>query len=214
MTLNIKTNNQIALLASVLTLTVALGACSSKPSPWSQQSSPWAENQPAAEAETTTEDAQAAMIEEAVPAAEEAPAPWVAEPEATVAAATVDDMARPEPMMEESAPAMPMMETTEMTAEPAMLAAGGIMSQPAEYFVVQVCASSGMDKLMEFARANDLPDQWTAQTNVNGKTWYVLMLGVYPTKAEADAALSFVSDKNLSTQPWIRTVASVQSATQ
>ena len=88
------------------------------------------------------------------------------------------------------------------------------MSQPAEYFTVQVCASSSMDKLMAFARANDLPDQWTAQTNVNGKTWYVLMLGIYPTKAEADAALSFIGDKNLSTQPWIRSVASVQSVTQ
>jgi len=211
MTLNIKINNQTALLASVLTLTVALGACSSKPSPWSEQSSPWAENK--SEAEVTAEDAQAAMVEEVVPAADEVPAPWVAEPEATVAAATVDDMARPEPMMEELAPA-PMMEPMEMAAEPAMAAAGSIMSQPADYFVVQVCASSGMDKLMAFARSNDLPDQWTAQTTVNGKTWYVLMLGVYPTKAEADAALSFVRDKNLSTQPWIRTVGSVQMVAQ
>jgi len=211
MTLNIKTNNQIALLATVLTLTVTLGACSSKPSPWSQQSSPCAEGQPV-EAEAATEDAaQPAMLEESVPVAEEAPAPWVAEPEATVAAATVDDMMKPEPMMEEAAPVM---EEAEITAEPAMLTEGGIMTQPADYFTVQVCASSSMDKLMAFAKANDLPDQWTAQTNVDGKTWYVLMLGVYPTKAEADTALSFVSDKNLSTQPWIRSVGSVQAVAQ
>ena len=67
---------------------------------------------------------------------------------------------------------------------------------------------------MAFAKANDLPDQWTAQTNVDGKIWHVLMLGVYPTKAEADTALAFVSNKNLSTQPWVRTVGSVQAAAQ
>ena len=110
MTLNIKMNHQIALLASILTLTFALGACSSKPSPWSQQGSPWAEAQ--TESAVATEDAQPAMVEESAQAVNDAPAPWVAEPEATVAAATVEDMGRPEPMMEESAP---MMESAEMT---------------------------------------------------------------------------------------------------
>ena len=211
MTLNIKTNNQISLLATVLTLTVALGACSSKPSPWSQQASPWSEGKAVTVDEAPVTD-QAQMAEE-MPAAEEAPAPWVTEPEATAAPASVEDMARPEPMMEEAAP-METVNATEMTAEPVMSVAGDIMSQPAEYFTVQVCASSGMDKLTAFARSNNLPDQWTAQTNVNGKVWYILMLGIYPTREEANTALSFVSDKNLSTQPWIRTVGSVQAATQ
>ncbi|MCW8909915.1 MAG: SPOR domain-containing protein [Gammaproteobacteria bacterium] len=211
--MNIKTNNQIGLLATVLTLTVALGACSSKPSPWSQQGSPWSEGKAVTVDEAPVTD-QAQMVEE-TPATEEAPAPWVTEPEATAASASVEDMARPEPMMEEVVPMeAAAVNATEMTAEPAMSAAGDIMSQPAEYFTVQVCASSGMDKLMAFAKSNDLPDQWTAQTNVNGKVWYVLMLGVYPTRAEADAAMSFISDKNLSTQPWIRTVGSVQAAAQ
>ena len=206
MALNIKINNQIKLLATVVSLSVVLGACSSKPSPWSQQGSPWAGNKAESveEAVVAPDEAQPVMAEEPA-VVEDVPSPWVMEPEATAAAASVDDMAQPEPMMEESAPAMVMTETA---------VAGNIMSQPANYFVVQVCASSSIDKLMSFARKNNLPDQWTAQTNVNGKVWHILMLGVYPTRAEADTALAFIRDKNLNTQPWIRSVGSVQAVAQ
>lgn len=206
--MNIKTNKQqTGLLISILTIAVALSACSSKPSPWSQQGSPWAADKQEPVAEEMPAEAPA---EESMPAAEaEAVPAWVAEPEATVAAATVEEKAEAEPMMAESQP----METTAM-AEPAEMVAGDLMSQTADNYVVQVCASSSMEKLMAFAKANDLPDQWTAQTSVDGKTWYVLMLGIYPTKAEADGALSSIADKNLATQPWVRTVGSVQAVAQ
>ena len=191
--MNTKMKNQTGLLVAVVSMAVLLGACSSKPSPWSQQGSPWAgKPEPVENAVAPVEETQ--PVSDVV---EEEPA-WIVEPEASAAAASVDDMAKPEPVMDSTVSVM----------------AGNIMSQPAEYYVVQVCASSSMDKLMSFARNNNLPEQWTVQTNVGGKVWHVLMLGVYPTRAEAETALSFVRDKNLSTQPWIRTVGSVQAVAQ
>lgn len=130
------------------------------------------------------------------PAAEEEPAsPWVEEA-AVIEEAVVEP--EPAPIIEES---VPMMQSV----------AGDIMTQPADYFVVQLCASSTMDKLLKFARRYNLPEQWTTQTNVQGKTWYILMQGVYPTRTEAESALSFVRGQGLPTKPWIRSVASVQA---
>lgn len=87
---------------------------------------------------------------------------------------------------------------------------GDLASMPANHFTVQLVASSSMENLRFFARQNNLPDRWTARTNVNGKNWYVLLLGVYPTRGEAATALSTVRNR-LDTTPWIRSMASLQS---
>ena len=196
---------------SVLALGVVLtlGACSSKPSPWSQQESPW-DNRQAAEEEVVMAEDMAAEDQAPFMAddPESAESSGIAEPVDMQA----DDemMAEPvmdEPVMEES------MEMDEEVAEPEMEAAmtgGDISSQPAEYFALQVVASSNMDNLKAFASSNQFSDEWVAETMVDGKTWYVLLQGVYASKAEADAALENVS-LSLDTSPWVRSIGSLQA---
>ncbi|MCW9015216.1 MAG: SPOR domain-containing protein [Gammaproteobacteria bacterium] len=184
--------------ALVVGATITLAACASKPSPWSQQASPWdsrqAEVEPVAEAEPLEPVGMSAM--ESAASAEDSEYP--VEP---------GDMVEPQPvvMAEPEPEPMPMME-----AEPMPAASGGVMSQPANHYAVQVVASSSMEGLRAFARQHQLSDQWTAETSVNGKTWFVLLLGVYPTKTEANDALASVQGE-LDTSPWIRSVGSLQA---
>ena len=160
----------------------ALTACSSKPSPWTESSSPWDERAQSEPVEEVVEPVEgeglAAMEEEALPVDNE----FVIE----------EPMEQPEPIEE---------------PEPVM--SGSLASMPAGNYAVQVVASSSMDQLTFFANQYQLSDEWVAETTVDGKVWYVLMLGVYETKAEAEQALVNVQD--LETQPWIRTIGSVQA---
>lgn len=136
------------------------------------------------------------------------PSPWAEESgftdEVMEEPAMIEDMGGPVGIagMDEAS----MTEST-MTAEPQ---AGDLNSVPANYFTVQVCASSSMENLRFFARQHDLSDQWAARTNVNGKNWYVLLLGVYPTRGEAASALAGVRNR-LDTAPWIRSLGSLQA---
>lgn len=189
-------------LPMILVLAGALGlaACSSKPAPWSESSSPW-ENR----AEEGELDPVAMEGVEPVPAMEAEviePMPMESGEEFPMPADAQAEM--PEPMMEEM-----VIEEPVMDVEPMAVTGGSLGQQPANYFAVQVVASSTMQQLNEFATANQLSTDWIAETSVNGKVWYVLMLGVYPTKAEAEQALAGV--QGLETQPWVRSVGSVQS---
>lgn len=187
----------LVLLGSVL-----LTACSSKPSPWAETSSPWGDSSQAEAVET-------AGIPEAMD-------------EGDVGAESMDaGMANEEPMEPMSAEAMPaestMYQSETVIMEPAepvlpesgIVMSGNLMVQPANAFVVQVVASSTTKQLSDFARQHQLSDEWVAETTVNGKVWHVLLLGVYPDRAEAERALETVRD--LDTRPWIRTVGSLQA---
>lgn len=173
----------LGISASLLLIAMTLTACASKPSPWSQQASPWSKG---LEADQPQEVVEAP--------AEEPVAMEVAEADPMMAEMVVEE---PAPM--------------EMMPEPEpMLITGDIASVPANEFTVQVVASSSMENLMHFARQNNLSDEWTAKTSVNGKIWYVLLLGVYPDKQQAADALNSVRGR-LDTSPWIRTVGSLQA---
>ena len=200
MTLDAKAKMNSAVGAITLVMVMTLSACSSKPSPWSQQTSPWA-------GKTEAEMAQA--VEDIPPMVDETQSPMMdadasrdsmyAEPIEPLGPTTIDPV--------EEMPAEPEMAAM---AEPEPVMAGDIYSQPANYFAVQVCASRSMDKLLKFASRYQLPDQWTAKINAKGQTWYVLLLGVYPNRAEAAAALADVRGQ-LDTRPWIRSVGSLQA---
>lgn len=169
MTLNIQL---ITSSTRPLLLIVVLGiltACSSKPSPWAENSSPW-------EQEVADANQPAMMEDQGGP----------------VGIAGIDDA--------------PMVEST-MNAQ---LETGNLRSVPTNYFTVQVCASSSMENLRFFARQHNLSDQWAARTNVNGKNWYVLLLGVYPSRGEAVTALGSVRNR-LDTTPWVRSMGSLQA---
>ncbi|MFK5951093.1 MAG: SPOR domain-containing protein [Methylococcales bacterium] len=189
-------------ISLVLAGTVALAACSSKPSPWSESSSPWD-----GRAEQSAEPEPLA-IDQIEPAYQEEE---TIEPIGFVAAEDNTAMVESEAMMEE--PMMDPMSEPEpeqqMIEEPMMSVGGGLAAQPAGMFAVQVVASSSMDQLNFFARQNQLSDEWVAETMVDGKVWFVLMSGVYATKSDAEQALLGLQE--LGTDPWIRTVGSVQA---
>ena len=199
-------NSKSLPLSIVLVGSVLLAACSSKPSPWAESSSPWDSRHQ----QTEPEVVEPAVVEEAAPtefvdmaAIEVAPVEesMYAEP-VYAEAMPVEEVATAESAMMEPAPVAP----EEMAPAETMM--GDLSAQPAEYLVVQVVASSTMAQLNDFANANGISTDWVAETNVDGKTWYVLLTGVYPTKSDADQALAGVS--NLDTQPWIRSVGSLQ----
>ncbi len=186
-------NDKSLPLVLVLAGSVGLAACSSKPAPWAESSSPW-DNR-----------------------AEESGVQPVVMDEPGVEALEPIDIAPGDGMMGLEEDIMPMDAQAEML-EPVMeeppvaapvMVSGNLAQQPANYYTVQVVASSSMGQLKDFARRNQLSDEWVAETSVNGKVWYVLMLGVYPSKTEAEQALASV--QGLETQPWVRTVGSVQS---
>lgn len=210
--MNTKTIKQTGMSVLALSVVLALGACSSKPSPWSQQASPWEDRQGAEEEVMSAEDMAAEEQSPFVDDAASAESSGIAEPVA-------DEMAYAEPMAEEPAMEEPVMEESVMMeeepveAEPVMAASvtgGSIASQPAEYFALQVVASSNMENLKAFASMNQFSEEWVAETSVDGKTWYVLLQGVYPTNEEAKAALEQVS-LTLETSPWIRSIGSLQA---
>ncbi len=179
---------------------VGLAACSSKPSPWTQQSSPWAKG----EAEAPAEEVQP-MADEQSPFVDQA-----ATEESMSGAMVMEESIEPLPM--EPVEAVEPEPVESMAEEPVMEAgaAGDIHSQPPGYYAVQLVASSNMKNLTAFTRRHNLSDQWVAETNVGGRTWFVLLSGVYATREEANAALADARAM-LDTGPWIRTVGSLQS---
>lgn len=188
-----------------------LAACSSNPSPWSQQSSPWGNKSGQAEEVATEEPAPAAgeqyAFVEPMPQADAAYAP--VEPANVVA----DEPVAAEPRLPESEMIMPEPAAEAPATNNQAVTGGDLHGQPAGYFAVQVCASRTMKQLTGFAKRHNLSDQWTAQTTVGGETWYVLLEGIYATRAEARDALARVNTQ-VDTRPWIRTVGSLQAVMQ
>ncbi len=181
--------------------TVVLAACSSKPSPWSESSSPWEDRaEQGAEPEPLAIDQIEPAYQEDEPI----------EPVGLVATEESGVMLESGAMIEEEPMDAPMIEPEPMIEEPApMSVSGSLAEQPAGMFAVQVVASGSMDQLSLFAKQNQLSDEWVAETTVDGRVWFVLMSGVYGSKLEAEQALAGLQE--LGTQPWIRTVGSVQA---
>lgn len=184
------TSKKILSFVLVLIASAMLGACSSKPSPWAEASSPWDNKQEESQEPEPLEIADIEPVE---------PTP-------------VEDTIEPidaEPLIEE--PEVVEVEPEPIVDEPVQVATGdGLAGQPGGYYAVQVVASSSMEQLTDFANMNQISDQWVAETTVEGRIWYVLMLGVYPTKEEAEQAMQSVME--LETLPWVRTVASIQAS--
>ncbi len=196
--------NQSLKLILIAGAVAGMTACSSnQSSPWGQGGSPW---------ESRSEDVVEQPVAEE-PVAEEVVVAEPAASEDTNTEVEVDLGAPGTPMEdptanEEPAEEVVVIEEEAAPAEPPVQS-GDIASLPANQFAVQVVASSSMENLLAFAKANGIADNWTAKTQVGDKIWYILLAGVYPTKAEAEQALAEVSQK-LDTAPWIRNVGSIQ----
>ena len=99
--------------------------------------------------------------------------------------------------------------TMEATPEPETTSNVGLSEIPADYFTVQVVASSSMKSLNAFAAQYGLATKLTAQVTAGTKVWNVLLVGSYPTLEEAKTALIGIK-ANVPTSPWIRKISTLQ----
>jgi septal ring-binding cell division protein DamX len=170
------------LLSNLMVLTLA--ACSSSPSPWSQQdNSPWKAKRVAEESSVASEE----FVE--VPLDEPAPVVVLEEPYPYPAPAVVQE---PTPVIEPVA----------------AVAGGSIMAQPANSFAVQVYAGGTKESVTRYQEAHGLEDLWTVKTDRDGSTIYVLV-SVQPDRASAEQAAADLEQRTGS-KPWVRSMAGLQ----
>jgi septal ring-binding cell division protein DamX len=85
---------------------------------------------------------------------------------------------------------------------------------PAHFYTVQIVAMSSMEALQAFAKEHLLSDALAARTEANGKFYYVLLLGIYETLADAKAAAAVRPESLANIDPWFRKLGSLQAAVQ
>ncbi|MGP4123251.1 MAG: SPOR domain-containing protein [Sodalis sp. (in: enterobacteria)] len=66
------------------------------------------------------------------------------------------------------------------------------------------------DRLNNYARQQRLTHYWVYQTRRDGKPWYVLVSGVYPSLLQAKNAMSQLSSDMQTKKPWVRQIGQVK----
>ena len=75
---------------------------------------------------------------------------------------------------------------------------------------MQILASHDQAYVKNMAKEYDLQAPHIYHTKVNGKPWYVLTDGDYPSMDDAKAAMVNLPDQAQQRGPWVRSVNSVQ----
>lgn len=196
--MNIKLKSSLLKLLGLASTAIMLSACSSDPAPWSKNDSPW-DSRRNAEVEAPAADAYKSDLG--------MPGETSSEVDLSYQAGSVESFA-PEAAIE---PAPVEVEAPLVAEEP--MATGGIMDYPANYYTVQLMASVDIDRVYRFADKNQVSTQYVVATMRDGVTWHVLLLDVYPDYSSAVAAKDEIAPI-LATQPWVRSVGSVQKIMQ
>jgi|GEM_PF-643163 len=85
-----------------------------------------------------------------------------------------------------------------------------ILDLPRDFFAIQVIALASQTALEKYAVDNDIRGMSAARIAANDNLFYVLLLGIYETRSKASAALASIPEPY--TNPWIRSVGSLQDA--
>lgn len=83
---------------------------------------------------------------------------------------------------------------------------------PADWHAVQLIALSSREAVEKFAITRQLPPLTGARIARNGELVYVLILGVHPTRAEAERTVANRPASVRDVEPWIRSVGTLQQA--
>lgn len=78
-------------------------------------------------------------------------------------------------------------------------------------YTLQLNASSNSANLNAWAKKENLQNYIVYQTSRNGQPWYVMVSGVYASKAEAERAVSGLPAGVQSNKPWTKPIRQVQS---
>lgn len=84
--------------------------------------------------------------------------------------------------------------------------------QTPQDFTLQLSGGNTDDQLRQLIRDLKLDEGFIAHTLRNGRDWYLLLYGVYPTRRQAEIALQHLPPSI--NKPWIRTIGSVQKDLQ
>ena len=86
-----------------------------------------------------------------------------------------------------------------------------VASNNAEQYTLQLMASGKMSDVQSYISAHNLSGKAQYyQTALNGKPWYMVTYGQYPTQAQAQAALQQLPANLQHHQPWVKSFATIQ----
>lgn len=85
-----------------------------------------------------------------------------------------------------------------------------IQSAPSGYYTLQLSSASQPSTLNAYARKQQLSHAWVYETRRDGKPWYVLVNGVYPSLSQAKSALSQLPADVQAKKPWARQIGQVK----
>ncbi len=89
----------------------------------------------------------------------------------------------------------------------------GLMSSPASSYVVQILGASSKSNIQSFIDKEKIGSNvGYFETTLNGKPWYVVLVGNFPDRASATAAMNTLPSAAKAYGPWVRGVAEIQSA--
>ena len=83
---------------------------------------------------------------------------------------------------------------------------------PDEFWAVQVTAVSSKDALEAYAIKHNLKGMSAARVGVDERLFFVLLLGIYETRANAESAVQQLPSTFSGMQPWVRSLASLKRA--
>ncbi|RLM25136.1 hypothetical protein BIY29_07675 [Brenneria alni] len=85
-----------------------------------------------------------------------------------------------------------------------------IQNAPASHFTLQLSSASRSDTLKAYAKQHNLVHSWVYETKRDGKSWYVLVNGVYASSAEAKQAIATLPADVQAKKPWVKPIRQVK----
>ena len=85
-----------------------------------------------------------------------------------------------------------------------------LLDLPDDFWAVQLIALSSREALEEYARSKGVRGMSAAQIAVNDELFYILLLGIYETRENAELATQDLPEHF--SNPWIRSVGSLKRA--
>jgi DamX protein len=89
-----------------------------------------------------------------------------------------------------------------------------IMSFPGNQFTVQLLGARSRSNVEAFLERNSASPLYWFETQNQGRPWYVVILGNYPSRAAAQSAAAGLSGELGRLEPWVRSMSAVQSDVQ
>ncbi|MEQ9889063.1 SPOR domain-containing protein [Pectobacterium zantedeschiae] len=112
-----------------------------------------------------------------------------------------------------NAPKTPVASKPATNAKAAPAAAGqnvSVQNAPASHFTLQLSSASRSDTLKAYAKQHNLAHSWVYETKRDGKSWYVLVTGVYASSAEAKQAIAALPAEVQAKKPWVKPIRQVK----